>query len=292
MANQEIFKLCLHKREWDCQSFPFLLSRVAELEAEVLLFGVTVVRVWKEDLGQGQEKTQRQGLLLNLKDTVILKCRSWQHLHKHEGNTQPWHTVLREAANFPYVLSQSGACFALLAATNSCPCSGRDALGSEEVRTTSQSVLVRSFNWNSSFLLPSFLWGREEWGGQKSSLPTARRGNNEEVGNALAGWLRAVFTSKDMSSYCIARVCLVCFSALFLRNDASHTGKSFIRNNFKLCFTSFIRMSQTFCSGVFRCLWYSFYPFVHFLPFYNQLWFRQYFLNQPKHPVAVIMFSV
>lgn len=76
MANQEIFKLCLHKREWDCQSFPFLLSRVAELEAEVLLFGVTVVRVWKEDLGQGQEKTQRQGLLLNLKDTVILKCRS------------------------------------------------------------------------------------------------------------------------------------------------------------------------------------------------------------------------
>lgn len=57
-----MFKLYLHKRcpfqrECDCQSFPFLLSRVAELEAEVLLFGVSVVRVWKEDLGQGHEKT-------------------------------------------------------------------------------------------------------------------------------------------------------------------------------------------------------------------------------------------
>lgn len=81
MANQEIFKLYWHKRypfqrEWGWQSLPFSLSRVAALEAEVLLFGVTAVRVWKEDLGQGHEKTQRQGLLLNLKDTVILKCRS------------------------------------------------------------------------------------------------------------------------------------------------------------------------------------------------------------------------
>lgn len=50
MENQEILKLYLHKRcpsqrECDCQSFPFLLSRVAELEAEVLLFGVTAVWV-------------------------------------------------------------------------------------------------------------------------------------------------------------------------------------------------------------------------------------------------------
>lgn len=61
MANQEIFKLDWHRRcpfqkECDHQSFPFALSRVAELEAEVLLFGVTVVRVWKEDLGQGHKK--------------------------------------------------------------------------------------------------------------------------------------------------------------------------------------------------------------------------------------------
>lgn len=60
MANQEIFKLDLHRRcpfqkECDCQSFPFALCRVAE--AEVLLFGVTAVRVWKEDLGQGHKKT-------------------------------------------------------------------------------------------------------------------------------------------------------------------------------------------------------------------------------------------
>lgn len=62
MENQEILKLYLHKRcpfqrECDYQSFPFLLSRVAELGAEVLLFDVTAVWVWKEDLGQGREKT-------------------------------------------------------------------------------------------------------------------------------------------------------------------------------------------------------------------------------------------
>lgn len=45
-------------------------------------------------------------------------------------------------------------------------------------------------------------------------------------------------------------VCLfTVLTALFLKDDASHTGKSFFRNSFKLYFLSFIRISQTFCLG-------------------------------------------
>lgn len=48
-------------------------------------------------------------------------------------------------------------------------------------------------------------------------------------------------------------VCLVCLSTvlppLFLKDDASYTGKAVFGNSFKLYFPSFIGMSQTFCSG-------------------------------------------
>lgn len=64
--------------------------------------------------------------------------------------------------------------------------------------------LNRSKIFPSYFFKPSFLWGRKEWGQTKK----AGQGMEWEVGNTLAGWLRAVFTSKDMSSYCCE--CLGC----------------------------------------------------------------------------------
>lgn len=98
-------------------------------------------------------------------------------------------------------------CFALLAATNSFPCSVRSAEMQWGQRRWEQPHRVFwSVNLTKIFpfyCLLSFEEGRSG-GDKKSQLPTAKRGNNEEVGNALAGWLRAVFTSKDMSSHCIA----------------------------------------------------------------------------------------
>lgn len=71
-------------------------------------------------------------------------------------------------------------------------------------------------------------------------------------------------------------VCLVCLltvlTALFLKDDASHTGKSFFRNSLKLYFPSFIRISQTFClgpSGAFYTLFTLLYTFDLFIISFN-----------------------